>query len=141
MAASTSLVTLADTMDYTMADDPVAPAITDDTRFGAKRLSGLLSSGDDAPGPDALDAASQAQAMTGGSLGDAMLGRLDAVGQYYRKVAGDATASLDQLSPEMNLQHLFRLQMEMATASLVVEVVSKGIAKIVQHVDQLTKLQ
>lgn len=137
MTLSTSLVALAEPLDTRMADDPAAPLMYDDTRSAADRFSRLMSPGE----TEATEAIESTQALEGGNLGDMVLGKLNAMGEHYRNVKGAVSHTLENLSPSMHLPDIFLLQMEMATASLVVEVVSKGVSKVVQHVDQLTKLQ
>src|SRR5690606_4612563 len=124
MTESPGLVALAETLAATPMDDPAPPALTGDARSGAEHFSRLMSSGE-VP-PEAIDPVDGSAATAPGNLGDVVLRRLHDVGQGYRNVTGEVFDTLGKVSPNMHLPDLFLLQMEMATASLVVEVVSKG---------------
>lgn len=75
------------------------------------------------------------------SLGDVLLKRLDVVGNNFTKNIQRTHQILDTLPSDLRVQDMMRLQLEMASISLEVELVGKGVQKAVQHVDQLTKLQ
>jgi hypothetical protein len=75
------------------------------------------------------------------SMGDVLLKRLDTVGNNFTKNIQRTHQILDTLPSDLRIQDMLRLQLEMASISLEVELVGKGVQKAVQHVDQLTKLQ
>jgi hypothetical protein len=75
------------------------------------------------------------------SMGDVLLKRLDVVGNNFTKNIQRTHQILDTLPADLRVQDMMRLQLEMASISLEVELVGKGVQKAVQHVDQLTKLQ
>lgn len=76
-----------------------------------------------------------------GTLGDAILDRMNSVGEAYRTTRETFAASLDVGPKEMSLIDLMRMQFRLADMTLSVEVISKGVSKFTQEVDQLTKLQ
>jgi hypothetical protein len=76
-----------------------------------------------------------------GTLGDAILSKMNAVGKNYQKTAAEFNDSAIDGTSALGLSAMLRLQGRMIQVSLEIDVVSKGIAKGLQHVDQLTKLQ
>jgi hypothetical protein len=76
------------------------------------------------------------------TLGDAMLQRMNGVSNHYRAAKVELHNMLNELSlDEMSLPKLLGFQIRMADVSIQVDLISKCIGKIDQHVDQLTKLQ
>jgi len=73
------------------------------------------------------------------SLGDTILNRLAAAGENYRTQHAALTKALDE--PSLSFRQLAQVQMRSSEMSMQVELFSKGVAKVLQHVDQLTKLQ
>jgi flagellar hook-basal body complex protein FliE len=75
------------------------------------------------------------------NLGEVLLKRLDVVGNNFTKSIERTNALLNTLPSDLRVQDVMKLQLEMASVSLEVELVGKGVQKAVQHIDQLTKLQ
>jgi hypothetical protein len=76
-----------------------------------------------------------------GTLGDAILDKMNAVGKHYQQTAAEFNDSAIEGTSALGLSAMLKLQGRMIQVSLEVDVVSKGIAKGLQHADQLTKLQ
>lgn len=125
------------------ADSPISiPLATPEVDAGGSRLTELLSNQPEQP-VSAIDPAVAPADATGGAhtLGEKILARLDAVGAQFRTNI-ERTHALLEISPaNMSLSDLLKLQLETAQISLEIELVSKGVSKCVQHVDQLTRLQ
>ena len=109
----------------------------------ASRFSDLLSAGITQPNP--ISAASNgvqpAIPLGKATLGDAILGKLGAVGDNYRASVQEAVSAFSVPTEKLGLSGLLRIQMSMAQVSLDIELISKGISKAAQHIDSLTKLQ
>jgi hypothetical protein len=74
-------------------------------------------------------------------MGDAILDSMQAVGRDYadnwRRVQGAMRSDLSGLSST----ELVHMQLDLAEVAMHADIISKGISKAVQEVDQLTKLQ
>ncbi len=76
------------------------------------------------------------------TLGDAVLQRMNGVSNHYRAAKTELHGMLQELTAnEMSLPKLLGFQIRMADVSIQVDLIGKCIAKVNQHVDQLTKLQ
>jgi type III secretion system YscI/HrpB-like protein len=120
--------------------EPGGPLSNSDTAGAAARLSDLLSApdGTSVPGVDPVDGVSQSGPAT---LGDAILNKLNAVGEHYSKTVADAEQIVAMPSNKLGLSEVLQMQLSVSQLSLDVELISKGVSKAVQHVDTLTKLQ
>ncbi|MDB5839906.1 MAG: hypothetical protein JWQ23_1858 [Herminiimonas sp.] len=140
MAIETTVIALADQVTTNSPADMAPPMMSDDTTRGAARLSELMAVEDKVP-EGGVDGVGNSAGAGTGTLGDAILGKLNAVSERYQVAVNDAHKTLDVAAPAPSLPELMRLQLKLATVSLEIEVISKGVSKAVQHVDQLTKLQ
>lgn len=140
MALDTTLIAMIEPISTT-PQDPAPPLMTDDTAQGAARLSELMSVQESPATGDVVEATAPAGASTShGTLGDAILGKMENVRQRFEAVVVDAHDAIEKMNAP-SVQDLLAVQFKLLTASLEVEVISKGVGKAVQHVDQLTKLQ
>lgn len=130
------------TRNELVGDDLTIPEVTSQVEQDGMKLSDLLSNQFDQP-VMAADPAMLSVASSVGpkNLGDVLLKRLDVIGNNFTKNIQRTHKLLDNLPSELRVQDLLKLQLEMASISLEVELVGKGVQKAVQHVDQLTKLQ
>ncbi len=104
----------------------------------ANRFSSLMAPDDPVPGV-APTTVAPVSAPSDASIGDAILDRLHSVGAAYRTKRDEVTGALE--SDSLGVRQLLKLQIDVAEMSLHVDVFSKGVAKLLSHVDQLTKLQ
>jgi Type III secretion needle MxiH like. len=124
------------------SDEVFAPEITQQVKQDGVRFSDLVANRIEQPQVVANPAVVPASAaIDPKSLGDVLLKRLDVVGNNFTKNIQRTHQILDTLPADLRVQDMMRLQLEMASISLEVELVGKGVQKAVQHVDQLTKLQ
>ena len=123
-------------------DEVFVPEITQQVQQDGVRFSDLVANRIEQPQVAANPAvAPTSAAIDTKSLGDVLLKRLDVVGNNFTKNIQRTHQILDTLPSDLRIQDMLRLQLEMASISLEVELVGKGVQKAVQHVDQLTKLQ
>lgn len=123
-------------------DEVFVPQITQQVQQDGVRFSDLVANRIEPPQVAASPAMVPATAaIDTKSLGDVLLKRLDVVGNNFTKNIQRTHQILDTLPADLRVQDMMRLQLEMASISLEVELVGKGVQKAVQHVDQLTKLQ
>lgn len=123
-------------------DEIILPEINSQVEQDGSRLSDLLGNQLDQPVMAADPALMSANAALGTkNLGDVLLKRLDVIGNNFTKNIQKTHQLLDTLPSDLRVQDMMKLQLEMASMSLEVELVGKGVQKAVQHVDQLTKLQ
>jgi flagellar hook-basal body complex protein FliE len=123
-------------------NDITLPAVTPEVELDGSRLSDILANQLDQP-----VIATDPTMMSGiadnnmKNLGEVLLKRLDVVGNNFTKSIERTNALLNTLPSDLRVQDVMKLQLEMASVSLEVELVGKGVQKAVQHIDQLTKLQ
>ena len=123
-------------------DEVFVPEVTQQVQQDGVRFSDLVASRIEQPQVAANPAVvPTSAAIDTKSLGDVLLKRLDVVGNNFTKNIQRTHQILDTLPADLRVQDMLRLQLEMASISLEVELVGKGVQKAVQHVDQLTKLQ
>jgi len=136
---TTALVALNPEVQFSVLNDPAVPTVRSDLPASSARFSELMAAN---PG-NGVDPATVVQPppITDGNLGDSILRKLSMTGDRYKEVADEAISTLSQVSEQTQLADLMRLQLRMAVSTLEVEIISKGVAKSVQHFDQLTKLQ
>ncbi len=115
------------------------PATTPEVENDAARLSKLLAT----DSTESVQTVSVVDSVPNGlrTIGDAILARLDAVGNSYIRNVERTHHLLESPPGNLQLRDLLKLQMEMSAISVEVELVGKGVSKAVQHVDQLSKLQ
>jgi hypothetical protein len=124
------------------SDEVFVPEITQRVQQDGVRFSDLVANRIEPPQVVANPAVVPiTTAIDTKSLGDALLKRLDVVGNNFTKNIQRTHQILDTLPSDLRVQDMMRLQLEMSAISLEVELVGKGVQKAVQHVDQLTKLQ
>jgi type III secretion system YscI/HrpB-like protein len=133
------IATLAQASGPSWVDTPV---LSDAAPADAARLTDLL-----APQPGQVQAPSGVGAVetgsgnsVGNSIGDSILRSLDTAGQAYKTRADEINRALNTQG-ELTTNELLRVQLNLMEASLRVDVLSKAVSKVTQHVDQLTKLQ
>jgi hypothetical protein len=123
-------------------DEVFVPAITQKVQQDGIRFSDLVANRIEQPQTAANPAVVPTNnAIDTKTMGDVLLKRLDVVGNNFTKSIQRTHQILDTLPSDLRVQDMMRLQLEMASISLEVELVGKGVQKAVQHVDQLTKLQ
>lgn len=115
------------------------PSETFDLTADSARFSELINGQD-------IQAVGTVQQLDGSSsitrtMGDVILAKLDSVGSKFTTAVEKVHHRLDTMPQTLSLPELLKLQLEVATVSLEVELVGKGVSKAVQHVDQLSKLQ
>jgi len=99
-------------------------------------LEGPVSApGAGAPTPDSL------AVRPGGSLGDAILSGLDRLGADFQQAWAGKSLTLDSDPSSWTPAQLLQLQVQTQTASTVIDVMGKGVSKVVQGIEQLTKVQ
>ena len=128
--------------DMLSAEVIASPAITPEVENDAVRLSNLLSA--EPAGTSSSPTSeikTEAASSTPRTMGDAIIARLEAVGASYKNNVARTHALLDSPPGNLRLTDLLKLQVEMASISIEVELVGKGVSKAVQHIDQLSKLQ
>ncbi len=118
------------------------PVVTPDVEAGGARLSELLAAPTEAPGY-ALEPVPSAQDAGPGTkvMGEIIMAKLDAIGAEYKTHMAQAYQALEKSPQQISLQEMLKLQLDMAVVGLEIEVVGKGVQKVVQHVDTLAKLQ
>ncbi|MES3002907.1 MAG: EscI/YscI/HrpB family type III secretion system inner rod protein [Pseudomonadota bacterium] len=129
------------TSSSTWVDAPLSRVVPD---TDAARFSSLLADPPSlAPAGPAPVAQLQAAAPVGGveRIGDSILQGLRVAGQNYVNGSRQVQAALHADVTQLTSVDIIRMQMDFATVSLHVDVLTKGISKAVQDVDQLTKLQ
>lgn len=75
------------------------------------------------------------------SLGEDILRGLESVSNSYQEHVQHANGLLDSDANQIGVMDLLKLQVRLVETSMQVEVVTKGVSKMIQNVDQLTKLQ
>jgi type III secretion system YscI/HrpB-like protein len=123
---------------------PEVHASVGSTQSAAARFTDLLSAGNVASTPAANAAAGAVVAVQPSgtaTLGDAILKKLSGIGENYRANLKEATDAIAMPSHMLGMSDLLHIQMSMAQVTLDVELISKGVAKVSQHIDTLTKLQ
>jgi hypothetical protein len=137
--------TVVETMSTALSfdsDEVFVPEISQQVQQDGARFSDLVANRIEQPQVAATPAIVPTNPATEAkSLGDVLLKRLDVVGNNFTKNIQRTHQILDTLPADLRVQDMMRLQLEMASISLEVELVGKGVQKAVQHVDQLTKLQ
>jgi hypothetical protein len=124
------------------SDEVFVPQITQQVKQDGVRFSDLVANRIEPPQAAANPAVVPTNAaIDTKSMGDILLKRLDVVGNNFTKNIQRTHQILETLPADLRVQDMMRLQLEMASISLEVELVGKGVQKAVQHVDQLTKLQ
>jgi hypothetical protein len=126
-------------------DDPVGPAspagpLNDDEMKAAGWLSEALS----APEPGlAGSQALQPKSINGvATMGDAILRGLSRVSDSYMKTAGELHTTIeDGGTGKPSLMGALRMHMSFVEVSLQADIVSKGISKSEQSIEQLVKQQ
>lgn len=115
------------------------PELDADGQRAAGFLTESLSAPDNAPAvTDRLPASAGGLA----NMGDAIIRGMQAVGQHYQETTNGLHASIkESAASPLNIGGLLQIQARLIEVTMEVEVVSKGISKTTQHVDQLTKLQ
>lgn len=113
-------------------------AVPQDVSADANRFSSLMAPDDPVPDVAPVTVA-PVSPPSDASIGDAILDRLHSAGDAYRTKRDEVLGALD--SETLGVRHLLKLQIDVAELSLRVDVFSKGVAKLLSHVDQLTKLQ
>ncbi|WP_048439661.1 type III secretion system inner rod subunit SctI [Caenimonas sp. SL110] len=127
-----------------------SPVIRSVSESDAARLSDLLSTQQTqaappvAPTPPAsTTAVTEVSASTrpGNSIGDQILKSMDSAGKNYKSKAMEIDKMINLESSRVAPHHLLRMQFQLFETSMQVDLISKGISKAVQHIDQVTKLQ
>lgn len=125
-------------------DDAPAPADQD----GVRRFQRAMED-EDAAAPVG-SAASPGQGGPLASMGDAILRQMQEISRNYRESKEKVAISVEEqsmskgasaLTDGKSVFKLLALQMQLAEATLEVDVISKGVSKFVSTVDQLSKLQ
>jgi hypothetical protein len=109
-----------------------------------ERAAGWLSEALSQPeSPSAVSGdTARAPSATGNTMGDRILNSLQSVGDAYKATTGRITEALDANGNEgMSLVAALRWQLELTTVSLQADVATKGISKVPQQLDQLTRVQ
>ncbi len=121
--------------------DQVVPNMTSDEKASSERLSELLV-GDQSPAifSTGIPVSSGGETKIN-TLGDAILRRLDTLGSTFRQKSDKVAELLNTEPGSYSLQKMLQLQMQVSMVSVEIEIVGKGVQKVVQHADQLTKLQ
>lgn len=126
-----------------------APSLAQDLAADSSRFSALMVTAPEPPqapfdGPEdgvrAVAAPSASSAASGPSLGDVIIDKLVAAGETYRAQHVAAFGILNEPG-ELSMRHMLTAQLRFGEMSMHVELFSKGVSKLLQHVDQLTKLQ
>ncbi len=79
--------------------------------------------------------------VVGGSLGDAVLSGLNKLSGEFQDAWAQKNAILAKGPEALSAGDALRLQAAIGTTSAVIDVVSKGVSKVVQGIEQLTKVQ
>jgi hypothetical protein len=147
--ASTALEAVSQT-DELQAGRGVEDLVEDpDITAAGERLRELLggggNGGDRSFASEGADPLADPERSGLANLGDAILRKLSDVSRSYREHSVAALKTIEgQASGQPNMKsisELLSLQFQMAEHSLEIEMISKGVSKVVSHVDQLTKLQ
>jgi hypothetical protein len=77
----------------------------------------------------------------GRTMGDAILGNLDSLGKHYVEQNSEIDSLLSVDPSQLTASRLLQVQMKMLDQSVLVDVSSRVISKLVQELDQMTKLQ
>ena len=80
-------------------------------------------------------------AAQGGSLGDAILSGLNRLGADFQQAWSQKNLALASDSTAWTPSQLLQLQANVQTSSALMDVMGKGVSKVVQGVEQLTKVQ
>jgi hypothetical protein len=143
MALDASLIAMVESLQENINQDPAPPLMTEDTDRGAARLSDLMTVDDGVTGTAVVTPPARIEAVVPpdtGTLGDAILGKLDNLSSHYQDAVKHAHDALDGTrSP--GLHDMLRLQFNMTVVTMEIDVLGKGVSKVVQTLDQLTKLQ
>ncbi len=130
-------------LDPAVGVPPTIPVVTPEVQVDADAFSRLMSvQNEQIPVPaGVLFAHSPAPATQDPTknLGNAIVSVADNVGSDYKQNIQRVYSALGRES--LSTAELMRLQLDVAVASLEVEVVGKGVQKSVQHVDTLVNLK
>jgi type III secretion protein I len=77
----------------------------------------------------------------GGSLGDAILSGMDRLSADFQQAWAQKNLALSSDSSTWTPAQLLQLQANVQTSSALMDVMGKGVNKVVQSVEQLTKVQ
>jgi len=134
-----ALMSQANTFSEQSDQGVVLPLEPFDRQADSTRFSDLM----DGSGVEPVGAVQQLDGSTSitRTMGDIILAKLDSVGSKFTTAVEKVHHRLETLPQTLSLPELLKLQIEVATVSLEVELVGKGVSKAVQHVDQLSKLQ
>lgn len=116
-----------------------APSLPADD-LAQDRFQQALDGPTSAPGASMPAPGSPAPAQ-GGSLGDAILSGIDRLSADFQQAWAQKNLALDSDPTTWSPAHLLQLQANVQTASTLMEVMGKGVNKVVQSVEQLTKVQ
>jgi type III secretion system YscI/HrpB-like protein len=119
-------------------DTPVLRSVSDSD---AARLADLLSTQAVQAAQSAAPAAMADLRAASNSIGDAILRTMDTAGRDFQAKTAEIERLLGAPHASFTAGDILRLQNQLITSSLQVEVLSKVVSKAVQHIDQLTKLQ
>jgi hypothetical protein len=119
---------------------PTAAGTTDIERF----QSAMLAAPSTAPvQPQSAPVAAAADALPpvtrGGTLGDVILDRLESSSTHVRNAWAEAEQTFNQT--DLKMSDMLKLQMTVLEASIHYDLISKGIAKANQGLDQMLKTQ
>jgi hypothetical protein len=140
MANETAAISKVRALDDPVGISPYGEPLTDDEMSAAGWLSEALSA---SPPTDPSSQAVQAKPTNSvATVGDAILRGLAQVSASYMKSAGELhTAIEDGGSSKPSLMGAMQLHMSFIEVSLQADIVSKGISKSEQSVEQLVKQQ
>ena len=99
-------------------------------------LDAPVSAGVGVPTPGAIT-----NPVQGGSLGDAILSSIDRLSADFQQAWAQKNLVLDSDPNTSSPAQLLQLQVHAQTASTLMDVMGKGVNKVVQGVEQLTKIQ
>ncbi|MBC7378381.1 MAG: hypothetical protein H7346_13245 [Burkholderiaceae bacterium] len=123
-------------------DSPVLRSVSE---ADEARLADLLSARDaqasQAAQPVEPPAADVQPLRSNNTMGDAMLRNLDTAGRSYTEMNAKIYQALSVGGSNLNTTDLLRIQLMLVDSSMKVDMISKGISKATQEIDQLTKLQ
>jgi hypothetical protein len=75
------------------------------------------------------------------SMGDRILQNMNSVGHDYKERSAEIDKMLSDDNVKLSTKQLLSLQLNITNQSVMIDLFSKGVGKIDQEVDQMTKLQ
>ena len=123
------------------AKAPTAAATSPADPDAVSRFSSAMAPDDPAPGEKVAPLSAVSPSDRPATLGDSILQRLNSIGEHYRKSSVELHQTIRKGFTELSGPALIGLQLQVAERSFNIELISKTVAKVTQHCDQLTKLQ